>query len=252
MIYLTDDVADFSPSAGRITALSVHDGVVRWRSVFDGAPGLALQYVSGDAVIAYAPIPQSVTSTGGVYFRLDVRDGSPDWTLRNAERGAPVFTPTAVYLGNPKRLTAYDIGDLTVRWTAAVPGASATPVLLSEQYIGVRTPTSFEVYEASSGKHLWGRDQPAMFGIVRLAGSTLCASANASPGSVSGFDIATGERRWSYQSTEELQYSMPLDGVSVYVRTFAAVFSFNPKTGAVRWRTPLDAKLDVEMDVTPA
>ena len=27
---------------------------------------------------------------------------------------------------------------------------------------------------------------------------------------------------------------------------------FNPATGAIRWQAPLDAQLDVQMDVTPA
>src|SRR5262249_38662464 len=150
------------------------------------------------------------------------------------------------------RLMAYDMADLSLRWTATTEGIGAVPVRLSDQYIAVRTRTSFEVYEAARGKRLWSLSQPATFGVVRLVGSILCTNSNTSPGVLTGFDIATGAPRWRYQSPAMLQSSMPLDGASIFVRTFADVFSFNPTTGAIRWRTPLDAQLDVQMDVTPA
>ena len=93
--------------------------------------------------------------------------------------------------------------------------------------------------------------QPATFGVVRPVGRLL-HEANTSPSVLTGFDIATGAQRWRYQSSAMLQSSMPLDGASIFVRTFADIFSFNPATGAIRWQTPLDAQLDVQMDVTPA
>jgi outer membrane protein assembly factor BamB len=108
------------------------------------------------------------------------------------------------------------------------------------------------VYEAASGKRLWTRDQPTAFGVVRLAGATLCANSIADTSSLAGFDIATGAQRWRYESSAVLQSSMPLDGASIFVRTFADTLSFNAATGAIRWQTPLDAQLDVQMDVTPA
>jgi outer membrane protein assembly factor BamB len=252
MIYINDDVADFRPTSGSITALSVNNGAVHWRRVLDGAPGLTPQYAISDSVIAYAPVPQSVTNTGGVYFRLDMNSGAVEWTLPSAQRGTPVFTPTTLYLGGLKRLMAYDMADLSVRWTATIQGTGAVPVRLSDQFIAVRTRTSFEVYEAASGRRLWSRGQPATFGVFRLVGSTLCTNADTSPSVLTGFDIATGAQRWRYQSSATLQSSMPLDGASIYVRTFADIFSFNPATGAIRWQTPLDAQLDVQMDVTPA
>jgi outer membrane protein assembly factor BamB len=251
-IFINDDVADFRPISGSITALSVNNGAVLWRRVLDGAPGLTPQYAVGDSVIVYAPVPQSMTNTGGLYFRLDARTGAVKWTLPSAQRGTPVFTPTTLYLGGPKRLMAYDMADLSLRWTATIQGIGAAPVRLSDQYIAVRTRTSFEVYDAASGKRLWSVDQPATFGVVRLVGSTLCTNANTSPSVLTGFDIATGAQRWRYQSSAMLQSSMPLDGASIFVRTFADIFSFNPATGAIRWQAPLDAQLDVQMDVTPA
>jgi outer membrane protein assembly factor BamB len=251
-IYINDDVADFRPTSGSITALSANNGAVRWRRVLNGAPGLSPQYAVGSAVIAYAPVPQSMTNTGGVYFRLDVSSGAVEWELPSAQRGSPVFTPTTLYLGGLKRLMAYDMTDLSVRWTATIQGIGATPVRLSDQYVAARTRTSFEVYDAASGKRLWSLGQPATFGVVRLVGATLCTNSNTSPGALTGFDVATGAQRWRYQSPAMLQPSMPLDGASIFVRTFADVFAFNPTTGAIRWQTPLDAQLDVQMDVTPA
>jgi outer membrane protein assembly factor BamB len=250
-IFINDDVADFRPTGGGITALNVKNGGVLWRRALSGAPGLSPQTVAGDSVIAYAPVPQGITNTGGVYFRLDARTGAIKWTLPSAQRGSPVFTPTTMYFGGLKRLTAYNMDDLSVRWVATIQGTGGIAVRLSDQYIAVRSRTSFEVYEAASGKRLWSRGQPATFGVVRLVGSTLCTNANASPSVLTGFDIATGAQRWRYQSAAMLQSSMPLDGASIFVRTFADVFSFNPTTGAIRWQTPLDAQLDVQMDVTP-
>jgi outer membrane protein assembly factor BamB len=250
-IFINDDVADFRPTGGSVTALSVNNGGVLWRRVLSGAPGLSPQTVAGDSVIAYAPVPQSITNTGGVYFRLDARTGTVKWTLPSAQRGSPVFTPTTMYFGGLKRLTAYNLDDLSVRWVATIQGTGGIAVRLSDQYVGVRSRTSFEVYEAASGKRLWSRGQPATFGVVRLVGSTLCANANTSPSVLAGFDIATGAQRWRYQSPAMLQSSMPLDGASIFVRTFADIFSFNPTTGAIRWQAPLDAQLDVQMDVTP-
>jgi outer membrane protein assembly factor BamB len=251
-IFINDDVADFRPSSGSITALNANNGAVVWRRVLNGAPALTPQAVAGDSMIAYAPIPQSMTNTGGVYFRLDTRTGAVKWTLPSAQRGSPVFTPTSMYLGGLKRLTAYDMDDLSVRWVSTIQGTGGVPVRLSDQYIAVRTRTSFEVYEAASGKRLWSVGQPATFGVVRLVGSTLCANANTNPSSLAGFDIATGAQRWRYQPPAMLQSSMPLDGASIFVRTFADIFSFNPTTGAIRWQTPLDEQLAVQMDVTPA
>jgi outer membrane protein assembly factor BamB len=144
------------------------------------------------------------------------------------------------------------MADLSLRWTATIQGIGATPVRLSDQYIAVRTRTSFEVYDAASGKRLWSLSQPATFGVVRLVGSTLCTNASTTPSVLTGFDIATGAQRWRYQSPALLQYTMPLDGASIFVRTFADILSFNPATGAIRWQAPLDAQLDVQMDVTPA
>jgi outer membrane protein assembly factor BamB len=251
-IFINDDVADFRPTSGSITALSVNNGAVRWRRVLEGAPGLTPQFAVGDSVIAYAPVPQSMTNTGGEYFRLAMNSGLVEWTLPSAQRGTPVFTPTTLYLGGLKRLMAYDMADLSVRWTTTIQGIGAAPIRLSDQYIAVRTRTSFEVYEAASGKRLWSVDQPAAFGVVRLVGTTLCTNSDANPGVLTGFDIATGAQRWRYQSPATLQSSMPLDGTSIFVRTFADIFSFDPTTGAIRWRAPLDAQLDVQMDVTPA
>jgi outer membrane protein assembly factor BamB len=251
-IYINDDVADFRPTSGSITALSVNNGAVRWRRVLEGAPGLTPQYAVGDSVIAYAPVPQSMTNTGGEYFRLDLNSGAVEWALPSAQHGTPVFTPTTLYLGGLKRLMAYDMANLSIRWTATIQGIGAVPVRLSDQYIAVRTRTSFEVYEAASGKRLWSLSQPATFGVVRLVGSVLCTNSNTSPGELTGFDIATGAQRWRYESPATLQSSMPLDGASIFVRTFADVFAFNPTTGAIRWQAPLDAQLDVQMDVTPA
>ncbi len=251
-IFINDDVADFRPSSGGITALNANNGGVLWRRVLNGAPGLSPQTVAGDSVIAYAPVPQSMTNTGGLYFRLDARTGTIKWALPAAQRGSPVFTPTTMYFGGLKRLTAYNMDDLSVRWVATIQGTGGTAVQLSDQYIAVRSRTSFEVYEAASGKRLWSQGQPATFGVIRLVGSTLCANANTSPSVLNGFDIATGAQRWRYQSPAILQSSMPLDGASIFVRTFADIFSFNPATGAIRWQTPLDAQLDVQMDVTPA
>ena len=71
-IYINDDVADFRPTSGSVTALNANNGALRWRRVLNGAPGLNPQYAVGDSVIAYAPVPQSMTNTGGIYFRLDM------------------------------------------------------------------------------------------------------------------------------------------------------------------------------------
>ena len=143
------------------------------------------------------------------------------------------------------------MADLSIRWVVTIQGTGGIPVRLSDQYIAVRSRTSFEVYEAASGKRLWSLGQPATFGVVRLVGSILCAKASTTLSNLTGFDITTGAQRWSYQPPTMLQPSMPLDGASIYVRTFADVLSFNPATGAIRWQTPLDAQLDVQMDVTP-
>jgi outer membrane protein assembly factor BamB len=251
-IFINDDIADFRPTGGSITALNANNGGVLWRRVLNGAPGLSPQTVAGDSVIAYAPVPQSMTNTGGIYFRLDSRTGAVKWTLPVAQRGSPVFTPTTMYFGGLKRLTAYNMDDRSVRWVVTIQGTGGIAVRLSDQYIGVRSRTSFEVYEAASGKRLWSRGQPATFGVVRLVGSVLCTNSNTNPGRLTGFDIATGAQVWTYQPPAMLQPSMPLDGASIFVRTFADVFSFNPATGAIRWQAPLDAPLDVQMDVTPA
>ena len=252
-IFINDDVADFRPSSGGITALNANNGGVLWRRVLERR--------------AWA-----IPTDGRWRLRDRVRAGAAEhdqhrWSVLpprrahgNDQMGAarrpawcsPVFTPTTMYFGGLKRLTAYNMDDLSVRWVATIQGTGGTAVQLSDQYIAVRSRTSFEVYEAASGKRLWSQGQPATFGVIRLVGSTLCANANTSPSVLNGFDIATGAQRWRYQSPAILQSSMPLDGASIFVRTFADIFSFNPATGAIRWQTPLDAQLDVQMDVTPA
>jgi outer membrane protein assembly factor BamB len=251
-VYFNDDVADSRPTAGSITALDSNNGALLWRRVASGAPGLIPFYVTHDAVIGFAPISAGINSTGGVYFHFDVRTGAITWTLPANQRGAPVFTTTTVYVGSLHHLTAYNIADLSIRWKSTVDGLYSSPLVLGERYVGSRTRTSFAVYDAASGQRLWGRDGPTTFGVIRLVGTTLCANASSDPGSLTGFDVASGTQRWRYQATDTLRPGMQFDGVSLYVRTFAHIYSFNAESGLIQWQTAVNERLDIQMDVAQA
>jgi outer membrane protein assembly factor BamB len=248
-VYINDDLADSRPTSGSITALDTNNGATRWRRIASGAPGLIPFYVTPDAVIGYAPVVTGIGNTGGVYYRFDARSGEIAWTLPASQRGAPVFTATTVFVGSLHHLTAYNIADLSTRWKSTVDGLYATPLLLGDQYIASRTRTTFAVYDAASGTRLWGRDGIATFGVIRLVGTTLCANANANPGGLTGFDVRSGTQLWRYQATDNLRPGMQFDAASVYVRTFAHIFSFSAQSGAIQWQTPVNERLDIQMDV---
>jgi outer membrane protein assembly factor BamB len=82
-----------------------------------------------------------------------------------------------------------------------------------------------------------------------LVGTTLCANANTNPGGLTGFDVRSGTQLWRYQATDNLRPGMQFDGESVYVRTFAHIFSFSAQSGAIQWQTPVNERLDIQMDV---
>jgi outer membrane protein assembly factor BamB len=252
LIYFNDDTADFRPTSGSITALNSNNGATVWRRVLGGAAGLIPYYATRGSLIAFAPISQGMANTGGVYYRLDTHTGEFTWELPARQRGLPIFTPTTVFEGSLHHLTAYNIADLSIRWKSTVDGLYASPLLLGERYVGARTRTFFAVYDAASGTRLWGRDGPATFGVIRLVGTTLCANEAADPGSLAGFDVASGTQRWRYQATDTLRPGMLFDSASIYVRTFSAIFSFNAQNGAIRWQTPVKERLDLQMDVTQA
>ena len=53
---------------------------------------------------------------------------------------SPVFTPTTLYLGGLKRLMAYDMSDLSVRWTATIQGTGARSCAVERSiYLGADT-----------------------------------------------------------------------------------------------------------------
>jgi outer membrane protein assembly factor BamB len=248
-VYINDDLADSRPTSGSITALDSNNGVIRWRRVASGAPGLIPFYVTPDAVIGYAPVVTGIGNTGGVYYRFSAKTGEITWTLAASQRGAPAFTATTVFVGSLHHLTAYNIADLSTRWKSTVDGLYSTPLLLGERYIASRTRTAFAVYDASTGARLWGREGVATFGVVRLVGATLCANATTDPGSLTGFDVRSGTQLWSYQATDTLRPGMQFDGASVFVRTFAHIFSFSAQSGAIQWQTSVNERLDIQMDV---
>jgi outer membrane protein assembly factor BamB len=250
-VYFNDDIADFRPTAGSITAINVADGALRWRRVLDSAPGLAPQFAMGGSVIASAQNIVGAANNGAVYFDLDARNGALNWTLQATQHSMPRFTSDTVYVGSLQRLSAYNITDLSLRWMATVDGTFPTPILLSNQYVAAKTRDAFQVYNALTGQRLWNTNRPTLFGVVRLVGDTLCASQDADPGGLTGFDVASGKQRWSYDATDSLRPALLLDNASLYVRTFAAIISFNPATGAIRWQLPLAARFDLQMDVTP-
>jgi outer membrane protein assembly factor BamB len=250
-IYFNDDVADFRPTAGSITAMNVADGALRWRRVLDSAPGLVPLYDVGGSVIASAQNSMGVANNGAVYFGLDATTGALNWTLQATQHSMPRFTSDTVYVGSLQHLSAYNITDLSLRWVATIDGTFPAPILLSNQYVAAKTQASFQVYNALTGQRLWNINRPTLFGIVRLVGDTLCASQDADPGGLTGFDVASGRQRWSYDATDSLRPAMLLDNTSLYVRTFAAIISFNPATGAIRWQIPLNAHFDLQMEVTP-
>jgi outer membrane protein assembly factor BamB len=250
-IYFNDDVADFRPTVGSITAINVVDGAILWRRVLDNAPGLTPLYDVGSSVIASTQSSVGMANNGAVYFGLDAETGALNWTLEATQHSIPRFTSDSVYVGGLQRLSAYNIADLSLRWVAIVDGGFPTPVALNGRYVAAKTRASFQVYNAVTGQRLWGLDHPAVFGVVRLVGDTLCASADADPGGLAGFDVSSGKLRWTYDATDSLRPALLLDNVFIYVRTFAAIMSFNPATGAIRWQAPFDARFDLQMDVTP-
>jgi outer membrane protein assembly factor BamB len=248
LVYFNDDVAEGRPTAGSITALDSETGALAWRRVVGGTPALLPFYAASGVVIAYAPVALSQDNNGAL-LRLDTRTGMVAWSLRFNQRDAIAYTPTALYLGNLRQLTAYNIGDLSIRWKVTVQGNRAAPLLLGDHYIGARTRGSFAVYDTASGERLWALDRPALFGVVRLVGTTLCAYSLADAGGLTGFDITTGKQLWSYRATDSLRPVMVFDSASFYMRTFANVLSFSAQSGVIRWQSAVNEPLDLQMDV---
>jgi len=248
-IYFNDDIADYRPTGGSITALDSNNGALKWRQVANSAAGLIPFYLTHDSLIGFAPISTGLGNTGGVYYRFNTRTGQITWNLPARQRGAPVFASTTVYVGGLRHFMAYNIADLSMRWRVTIDGQNATPLLLGEHYVGVRTSASFTVYDAVNGTRLWWRNDPATFGVIRLVDTTLCANAISDPSRLTGFDVTTGAQLWRYQASDALRPGIQFDSASIYVRTFAHIFSLHADSGVIQWQTPLDERLDIQMAV---
>jgi outer membrane protein assembly factor BamB len=248
LVYFNDDVSDTRPTAGSVSAINSDTGALAWRRVVSGTPALVPYYAATGVVIAYAPVSLGQDNNGAL-LRMDIQTGMVAWTLRINQRDAIAYTPTTLYLGNLRQLTAYNIADLSIRWKVTVLGNHAAPLLMGDHYIGARTSASFAVYDAASGARLWTLDHPATFGVIRLVGTTLCANALAEPGSLAGFDVTSGKQLWRYQATDTLRPVMVFDAAAIYVRTYARVLSFSAQSGVMRWQSAVNEPLDLQMDV---
>jgi len=206
----------------------------------------------------------------GVYdegpLALDVPDGGPPLLWRAAV--GPAYSSVVVARGlvitmeqyrEEEALLAFgeDSGELVWKhtWPArfydmlSKEGPRATPAIAGERVISLGATGELRCVALATGELLWRRDlleggtyENLYYGTSaspRLLGDVVFAMG---PSSVSAFDVATGEPRWSALS-EQMAYATPqlgelLGQTTLVVETAVRVVGLDPATGRELWSFP--------------
>lgn len=188
-----------SPGGGRVVAVDLADGDVRWSAPVDsavwGAPAVA------DGVVYAAQRADTGSSVEAALYALDLADGGELWRrgLGADPRFDPVDAPVAdgdrVYLSTGTGpLVAFDAASGDPEWTYDPPrGVQGSPALADGVCYVVDLRGRLVALDAATGERTWSDDVGTAYGGPAVCGGDVHAVAT--DGTLAAWH-ADGRERW--------------------------------------------------------
>lgn len=231
---------------------------VAWRTRLtedEDSPAVFPPSLHGDAV--FVPVE-------GDLVALDARMGAVRWrlTVPDGARTAPTVTRERVFVGTARGVVAVDRAGRAVDWQVTAPTQFGDELGIQERRVtGAPTVVDGRVFagtaaghllalDAATGEVLWshveralpepsgtpsGSNVPSFAGSLAAAGGLVLAGND--NGRLSGFDAASGERRWRVDATDAgFEPAPTVRGDTVYAASGVEVVAAAVADGAVRWR----------------
>jgi outer membrane protein assembly factor BamB len=256
-------------SAGKeIYAVEQNTGTIRWRSFISNETNLQSDVFQTDGTFLFATHVEDVRA-----YRI--LDGTSAWITELKEACGSLWTDpiclfqNAIYVGG--YLSSYKIDAKTgsILWQHLFAPPMAVEGVLPFDgkvcvggYYGrydssgrdIGTVATIVTLNSSTGDSLWtynlqGRGGPLILDSV-VDNTIFAGTTFESPSSFDAFDAATGQRKWSYYTTEYWDYNEAIivdDKIIANAGPYH-VCAFNKNTGQLLWRTkivenPLQGKL---------
>lgn len=240
-----------------LKAVEASTGNVAW-TFPTGEPGASVSPVVQDGVIFVAGSNYSMSA-------LDTSDGTRLWSV--ALPGTPpesgyVFGSTNLAVseelvfgrGNDGLVFALDIRNGEVVWTTTLEGGANETFLVSDGVVAVTAidrgqpegpyPVRLHALDAASGKPLWDPVELTSESTLAAAdGALFVADSLETTGTLSAYDIRTGELIWTEKMGGSLRSPVYVDG-QLYVLSNGdgTVQRIDAATGAGNWSVYLGAR----------
>ncbi|WP_326838284.1 outer membrane protein assembly factor BamB family protein [Halocalculus aciditolerans] len=189
---IADGVVYVPDWSGRVHALAVGDGSVRWSHCVDAAAG-GRTFTHSGAVLDETLYLGSRSGKTGV-VALDAATGEKEWKeSTRAVTGGPVAHPNGVVVQSHQLVTVFDT-DGTRQWSFNIPEAGVRPIAVDSQHLYVSAGST--VYAIDwEGQEAWTYKSPSeRVGTPTVAGETVLIR---SEERLTAISRATGDEQWS-------------------------------------------------------
>lgn len=194
-----------------VSTLRFRDGDEVWRSTATTPNTTESTHRYHDGLV-----PPVVGEDGTVYVggrealvALDPDDGSIRWRYGEQRRfGTPVVRDGAVYAGTRDQFVAVDAADGAELWTQPAAGAAGLPAVADGTVVAAGD--GVVARSTATGEVEWRTDtraDPRTDSYPVVADGTLYLGGDEG---LLGFDLSTGERRWTFERGSGRQFSPPV------------------------------------------
>jgi outer membrane protein assembly factor BamB len=248
---------------GKLLALDVKDGSVRWSAVI-GAPNFLHQVDTWDVYHSSPTVVDGVVYVGsadGRIYALSAADGKERWHFQtnHVVRATPAVVQGRVYCGSfDGNIYALEAASGKLVWKVATktPGVpwysvqSSCAVVNGVVYVGSRSTFLYAI-EASMGKVLWAHNHDGSWVPSSPAVRDGISYVGQSDGSkITAVDV-NGKTLWAYNSPNETFSSPALAGDVLYVggndnynqRGKGSLSALDAKTGKELWKLEMPASV---------
>jgi outer membrane protein assembly factor BamB len=212
-------------------------------------------------------LPKVVTLAGdtvyagqnGKLYAVDAASGKLRWTSPNGPYDgpasgwwyAPVVSGGIAFVvrnpgpGRPGTLYAVSARGGGQKWTLAAKQSLVPPPAAAGSLVYVSVDGALRALDATTGTQRWqlASSGANAFTSPIVSGTTVCVADSA--GILAGLDATTGARRWTHTASDGIgaQTWAAQDGV-LYACANRQVRAYDLASGAVRWSSAVDARLD--------
>ena len=189
---IADGVVYVPDWSGRVHALSVGDGSVRWSHNVDAEAG-GRTFTEPVAVLDGTLYLGSRSGKTGL-VALDATTGEKEWVeSTRTVTGGPVAHPEGVVVQSHQLVTAFDT-DGTRQWSFNIPDAGVQQIAVDSQHLYVSAGDTVQAIDWN-GEDAWTYEPPGeRVGIPTVAGETVLIR---SEKRLVALSRATGDERWS-------------------------------------------------------